>query len=355
VAVGLLALLGAGEPETRRVEDVQLQPVAEALTPESAAARHWQVTRPGENEAYNQRERLVAQGLLVYNQHCMGCHGVNGDGQGPAAERLIVKPRDFTAGVYKFRSTKQLQLPLEADLHRTITKGLPGASMPGFPLMSERDKVAVIEYIKTFYPAWESRAVDREVVAVPLPPADFNDPMRVARGRVVYLAMQCGSCHGTDGAGTNATVGFVEDAALGRIAPRNFTFGRFRGGTDPRDVYRTFHTGLGGAMPQFDGSVVIYVNQETVATQQTYMDEGEMQRLKAALAQFPVTAGEIFEWPAEKKEEMVTRSSWDLVAYVLSLTKNPKASAPPPTAAPAEEATSTDGAAATEGDDDYGY
>src|SRR5690606_18664073 len=150
------------------------------LTPESAAARHWQVTRPGENETYNQRERLVAQGLLVYNQHCMGCHGVNGDGQGPAAERLIVKPRDFTAGVYKFRSTKQLQLPLEADLHRTITKGLPGASMPGFPLMSERDKVAVIEYIKTFYPAWESRAVDREVVTVPLPPADFNDPVRIA-------------------------------------------------------------------------------------------------------------------------------------------------------------------------------
>lgn len=356
LGTGLVGLmLGAGESEPALTAKVVDAPAVEPLTLETVTASHWQVTRPGENETYNQRERLVAHGLLVYNQHCMGCHGVDGNGNGPAAERLLVKPRDFTQGEFKFRSTRQLQLPLESDLHRTITKGLPGASMPGFPLMSERDKVAVIEYLKTFYPDWESRAGDREVVTVPRAPADLHDPARINRGRVVYLSMQCGSCHGMDGAGTGAAVGWVDSTAFGKMRPRNFTYGRFRGGNDPQDVYRTFHTGLGSAMPQFDGSVVLYANQETVDTQKDFMDEGEMQRLKQALSEFPKSPAEIFEWSADKQQQMVVRNSWDLVAYVLSLAQNPRPTAPPPVAQESERQTPAEVIDETEGADDYGY
>ena len=80
----------------------------------------------------------------MYNKYCVGCHGENGDGNGPASARLITQPRDFTRGIYKFRSTDSGSLPLEADLYRTITRGLAQVSMPAFPLMPDRDKIAVI-------------------------------------------------------------------------------------------------------------------------------------------------------------------------------------------------------------------
>ena len=49
-------------------------------------------------------QRLVKGGEL-FQKHCAGCHGAEGRGNGPAAPFLGVRPRDFTVGKYKFRST----------------------------------------------------------------------------------------------------------------------------------------------------------------------------------------------------------------------------------------------------------
>jgi hypothetical protein len=38
-------------------------------------------------------------------QHCAACHGTNGDGNGPASVWLYPKPRDFSAGQFKIKST----------------------------------------------------------------------------------------------------------------------------------------------------------------------------------------------------------------------------------------------------------
>src|SRR5690606_31968787 len=95
----------------------------------SIELNQWHTLNPGEYTAYNQRASLIQRGKLVYDKYCVGCHGVEGDGQGPAAERLITKPRDFRSGIYKFRSTDSSSLPMEQDLHRTITRGLSRVSM----------------------------------------------------------------------------------------------------------------------------------------------------------------------------------------------------------------------------------
>jgi|GEM_PF-6275771 len=354
-AVMLGLLLGADDPSADQSNEAITQVASyESTLPEYTAAEDdFHVVRPGEHTQYNQRARLIRRGKKVYATHCAGCHGENGDGNGPGALRLQVKPRNFKVGVYKFRSTQQLQLPLEADLHRIITKGLPGVSMPAFPLMPEPDRVAVIEYIKTFYPAWDEKAPERQVVHVPRAPQDLHTKDRVMRGRVVYLAMQCGRCHGMDGAGTNASIGYVDDKDLGRIPPRNFTRGRFRGGDDPEDVYRTFHTGLAGAMPKFDDSLIVYANQQTVATQADVMYENEMETLKPWLDQFAATPADIFKMTDAQKREVVVRNSWDLVAYVLSLTKDPKPTAPPPAETDTADA-GADEAASDSSDDEYG-
>ncbi len=210
LAAGLLALLAgcAGEVPAPAPE--------EAVAPAGSPLEYpkWETVPAGEYAAYNQRANLVRRGHLVYNKYCVGCHGEYGDGNGAAAIRLITKPRDFTSGIYKFRSTDSGSLPLEQDLYRTISRGLARVSMPAFPLMPESEKIAVIEYIKTFYPQWEAQKEDRRIVPVPTAPSDLDDEDRILRGRVVYLLQQCSKCHGTDGRGTGATqTEYVEETS----------------------------------------------------------------------------------------------------------------------------------------------
>src|SRR5438105_7900232 len=44
-------------------------------------------------------------GQRVFARYCAVCHGPDGRGNGPAAPSLIPRPRDFTLGLYKFKST----------------------------------------------------------------------------------------------------------------------------------------------------------------------------------------------------------------------------------------------------------
>lgn len=325
-------------------------------------AKHVLASSTEVGEIYNQRGELLERGRVVYNRYCSGCHGINGDGNGPASERLLVKPRDFSLGAYKFRSTRDLQLPLEEDLHRTITRGLPGVSMPAFPLMPEQEKTAVIQYVKSFYAAWDEEAAVREMVSVPMQPREFgiDDILRVKRGRIVYLTMRCWQCHGTDGAGTNATISVVDTGQkFGAIQPRNFTRARFRGGMNPRDIYRTIHTGLHGAMPAYGGNSdpmqnpIIVAMQQALPTMTDSMEPNELASLKEAAAAFPADYNEIMGWSDQEKRQRVERNTWDLVAYILSLRQGggkptAKVAAPSPTPQPLP----TKDAAAK--DDDYG-
>ena len=172
--------------------------------PKPAAKKSKVITSVPPGTSYNQRVQLLERGQKVYAMYCVGCHGEKGDGKGPAAVRLITQPRDFTSGIYKFRTTDSASLPMEADLHRTITRGLARVSMPGFPLMAEQDKVAVVQYIKSFYTNWENEAPDRKLVFVPNAPQDLDSKERISRGRVVYLSMGCANWRGKEDNGTDA-------------------------------------------------------------------------------------------------------------------------------------------------------
>src|SRR5207302_836927 len=54
---------------------------------------------------------LLTLGREVYNSRCVGCHGKGGDGNGLAATFLSPRPRNFTLGVFKFRTTASGSLP----------------------------------------------------------------------------------------------------------------------------------------------------------------------------------------------------------------------------------------------------
>ena len=90
----------------------------------------------------------IAHGKEVYQRRCLGCHGVDGDGNGPAATFLYKqRPRSFAAAVFKFRLTKE-PLPTDGDLLRTITRGVRGTAMPAWYDLPLADRLSVIQYIK---------------------------------------------------------------------------------------------------------------------------------------------------------------------------------------------------------------
>src|SRR5574337_2087133 len=79
-------------------------------------------------EAQNPAAGNAAQGKALYEKKCVVCHGAEGMGNGKAEFVLFPKPRNFTKGIYKIRSTTTL--PTDTDLFRTITRGIPGTAMP---------------------------------------------------------------------------------------------------------------------------------------------------------------------------------------------------------------------------------
>lgn len=318
----LATLVGnaAEEGEEATAEESTAEGTESGSLPEGLEYPKWETLAPGEQASYNQRANLLQRGYLVYGKYCVGCHGEYGDGEGPASVRLLTKPRDFTSGVYKFRSTDSGSLPLEADLDRTITRGLSRVSMPAFPLMPERDKLAVIEYIKAFYADWEDEKDRRRIVPVPKAPGDLISDERVLRGRVVYLEMQCSKCHGTDGRGTGATQTEYVDAWGEPQEAFDFTRGSLKGGNSPEDIYRTFHTGLRSIMPAFEGDTLAAVTADGFEGVSGGLDAQEIEALQNILDQFPATGAAVFSDMGEAERlELAQRNSWDLVAYILSL------------------------------------
>ena len=216
----------------------------------SVFAQNGMVTQPQMNNL--EQAELLKAGEANYTKHCAGCHGVNGDGHGPASRWLNPKPRDFRDGVFKFRSTPSGSLPTEGDLMRTLTAGLVGTSMPSWHLVPERERYALVKYIKTFSTLWEDPTALKTPISLPPAPENLNSPESVYAGRLVYEKNGCVQCHGDGGQGDGPSANALNDQWGFHVKPANFVRGRLRGGDTPTDIYRTFTTGVNGTpMPAY--------------------------------------------------------------------------------------------------------
>jgi cytochrome c oxidase cbb3-type subunit 2 len=195
----------------------------------------------------------VERGRAVYARRCIGCHGDKGDGNGPAATFLDPRPRNFTLGSFKFRTTPSGSLPTDGDLYRTLTRGVRFTAMPTWHELPEKDRVAVIAFIKTFSSRWKEEKPEPPIV-IGEPPAPT--PALLARGKTLYAQAKCFQCHGEGGKGDGPSADDLQDDLKFRIRPADFTRGQFKGGSDVRDIYRTMTTGLDGTpMPSFADSM----------------------------------------------------------------------------------------------------
>src|SRR5215210_6619642 len=62
-------------------------------------------------------------GKKLYLHYCAQCHGEKGDGEGYAAPHLRPRPRNFTTGKFKIRTTPNGALPTHQDLVNIIRRG----------------------------------------------------------------------------------------------------------------------------------------------------------------------------------------------------------------------------------------
>ena len=67
---------------------------------------------------------ILSAGKNIYLQSCAVCHGISGKGDGVVAGNLEVKPRNFTDGKFKVRSTRSGQVPLDEDLYKILSRGM---------------------------------------------------------------------------------------------------------------------------------------------------------------------------------------------------------------------------------------
>ncbi len=205
---------------------------------------------------------LLEEGREIYFRRCSFCHGLLGDGEGPAAEYLDPRPRDFTLGTFKFRTTQSGELPTDEDLFRTVSRGLSGTGMQAFDDdlikngLSEHERWAVIAYIQTFAFEFEDPELDPvltgKLVELPGNLPAFSDEA-VARGQEIFERAKCWECHGRLGRGDGQKSFDRKDDWGFPIRIRNVTHPwKIKAGSAVEDIYMRFSTGINGSpMPSF--------------------------------------------------------------------------------------------------------
>ena len=203
-------------------------------------------------------ESQIRAGKELYLNYCAHCHGEEGDGMGSAAHRFVPRPRDFTSGKYKIRTTPSGELPMTEDLVQIIRAGMPFSAMPAFPNLSDEELLSLAYYLKTFNEDFE----DEDFAPVPLtfPKAPKFSEESALRGRQVYIENECYTCHGDQGRSDGVSAPTLEDdfgPVKYHIRAADLTK-RWanRGGSTREDIYRTFTTGLNGTpMPSYEDSI----------------------------------------------------------------------------------------------------
>jgi mono/diheme cytochrome c family protein len=267
--------------------------LSQKLPVEPAAGDHL-VIGPGE---------VLTRGRLLYAEHCLHCHGVAGDGNGPTAQYLNPKPRDYRLGKFKFTSTVNTSRAQRGDLARIVENGIPGTYMPSFKLLTADESAAIVEYVlwlsirgETEFKRWdaiqtdfsqaamdESRAADpsgakllnrfksawetqfpedfdfdtndiannwrtanqADVVVLPKVSRTLSSPESIARGQELFnsATAKCATCHGAAGLGDGPQTLLVQKDAAGRDREKPGLYDDWGNEIDPRNLRSGIYRG----------------------------------------------------------------------------------------------------------------
>jgi len=185
--------------------------------------------------------RATMSGEEIYQFRCAVCHGENGAGDGPAAEFVHPRPRDFTQGLFKYKTSPAELPPRDEDLFNIIKHGLTGTSMVGWSdLLTDVQIRNLAVVIKRFdiSGTWAPENAEDEdfdddghylgpnVTAVSRQePTDAQVPYSansISLGNEIFLE-NCKKCHGVEGRGNITSGKFLEDDFGYRTWARDLT------------------------------------------------------------------------------------------------------------------------------------
>ena len=191
----------------------------------------------------------AAAAVDLYGTHCGVCHGIGGKGDGPAMGALHPRPRDFTTGVYKFRSTPSGTLPMVEDVVKSTRVGLPGTSMSGYAeILSPAEIESVSRTILAMAPPESRPGIPISLGSAPRPSRE-----NTARGRDLFVRSGCAACHGPQGNAPAWRPAREDPGGPSRPTPLTEPWA-FRGGSDRESVARRILTGIDGSvMPPLAG------------------------------------------------------------------------------------------------------
>src|ERR1019366_4019758 len=124
---------------------------------------------------------------------CLVCREVRF--QRDNAPYMDPRPRDFTVGTFKCRSTPTGTLPLENDVFATIGRGIFASSMPSWKALTAQERADLLAYVKDFCPRWNA---EKPQPTLEIPAEPSNTAESVTRGSKIYERMECWKCHGKD-------------------------------------------------------------------------------------------------------------------------------------------------------------
>jgi len=219
---------------------------------------------------------MIEAGKRVYFTKCVWCHGVDGAGDGPGADRLWPRPRNFNQGTFKIRHTASGELPLfdakkpvpgQNDLFETVTHGLPGSAMPSWEgILTDEQRLQVLSFVTTQLvkdrkftdQKSESQTILQMGDLKPIAPTEES----LKKGAELVVEKKCVECHGADGRGDGNAFNLKDDWGFS-IQPANWhKCWNFRGSRqDPynvKNIFRTFSTGVNGTpMPSFADNTTV--------------------------------------------------------------------------------------------------
>ena len=273
------------------------------------------------NASEDQQAPAVILGKKVYDKACAACHGILGNGQGPAAKYMDPKPRDFTLGTYKFRSTPSGEPPTFEDIKYTIKKGLGGTRMPGYEgLLTEKEIDHVVAYLQSLSPDF-TKSGEGNPINLP-EPIPFSEDL-LTEGKHLYMMMECYSCHGAKGLGDGTSAVGMKDDSGRPINPMNFRNGPYRAGEDVKTIYKTINTGVSGTpMPAFADVFLFGGGDMDVTSYAEEFSEEWTQSLKAYFSSQP-SDEDIEKMSDEEKQKLNERRKWAIAYYIHSLYQKP--------------------------------
>jgi mono/diheme cytochrome c family protein len=217
-------------------------------------------------------------GHRSYVRHCYNCHGMEGDGRGPASPGLNPAPRDLRTAMYKFSWVTD-GLPHDDDITRILTGGLHGTAMLEWE-MPELETAAIIQYIKTFSPEGEGWKDPDETLGdkVVMTEVTLDAAEAIETGKDLYHTDgNCWKCHAAFAtreyiyekaqardvkpsfsddmydSKLQKETNFVANGAKVNVLPPDYTFSPLRVSHGVEGIYKTIRGGIGGGlMPAHD-------------------------------------------------------------------------------------------------------